>query len=393
MKGFRWLFVLLLVGGLALGSQAQSSTPGVSEDTIKLGSFIAQSGGVAFIGVPFFRGASAWYNWVNAHDGINGRQIEFIACDDGFDPAQTVACVQQLLEEDEVFAIVNPLGTAPLAAVIDTLVEQAVPVVSPGANATFLAEPFKPTVFALQPNNRDFGRFAARYPAERLGLTQIAAVYPDNAFGEETSQAFEEALAELGITPVRMIAHAPSETNFSNIVLQLQQAGAEAVALLEDSIQAAAAILTEADNLGFEAQFVGLNTITDPQLFELTTPEAAEGVVAPGFAEGRLLSDLPAVQLYTSVLQDPETGFPDEQPGGFSEIAYVGAQVVTEALAIASEGQELTRESFIAALESFNGWTNGLIPPLSYAPDNHSGITTLFVVEIENGTFVTKGVF
>jgi len=390
-KLFRLLLVVAVLG-LTLSGQAQTSVPGVSDTTIKLGSFIAQSGPVAGIGVPFFRGASAWYSWVNAHGGIGGRQIEFIACDDAFVPANTVACVTKLLQEDQVFAIVNPLGTSPLAAVIDTLVAEGIPVLSPGANATFLSEPLKPNVFALQPNNRAFGRFAALYPAKSLGMTKIAAVFSDDAFGNELKVAFTAALAEEGLEAVALIGHAPAETNFSNIVLQLQAAQPEAVALL-DTLTPAAAILVESENLGFKTQFVGLNTLTDPNLFVLAGATAPEGLVAPGFAIDPTL-DIPAAQLYRAVLNDAATGFPGEPAGGFSEIAYVGAQIVTHSLALASASAGgLTRQSFIDALNSLQEWTNGLVPSLTYTPQDHSGINQLFVIQIQNGKFVGLGAF
>ena len=392
----RWLVLVAVFAGLIAGGAGQAQqneTPGVTDDTIKLGAFIAQSGALSSIGVPFYRGAQAWYNWVNAHGGIHGRQIEFIACDDGFVPANTVACVEKLLQEDNVFAIANPLGSSPIQAVLDTLVEQGVPMVSPGANATFLSQPTKPNVFALQPTNAQFGRFAARYPVEELGMEKVAAVYVDNAFGNELRDAFESALDEMGMEPVRMIGHGADTTNFSSIVLQLQQADPDAVALLEDSIQSAASIMREAENLGFQTQFIGLNTTTDPAIFELAGESAVEGMVAPGFATFPT-SDTPGTKLYRAILNDPDTGFPDEAAGGFSEIAYVGAQLVTHGLALAIEQSgELTRQSFIDALNSVNSWSTGLTPPLSYGPDDHAGIEQLFIVKVQDGTFINAGTF
>ena len=393
IRHMRWLVLVAVFAGLIVGGAGQAQqneTPGVTEDTIKLGAFIAQSGALSSIGVPFFRGAQAWYNWVNDNGGIHGRQIEFIACDDGFVPANTVACVEELLQEDNVFAIANPLGSSPIQAVLDTLVEQGVPMVSPGANATFLSEPTKPNVFALQPTNAQFGRFAARFPVEQLGMENVAAVFVDNAFGNELLEAFEGTLDELGLDPVRTIGHGADATNFSSIVLQLQQADPDAVVMLEDSIQAAASILREAENLGFDTQFIGLNTTTDPQLFELAGESAAEGMVAPGFATFPT-SETPGTKLYKSILNQ---SFPDETPGGFSEIAFVGAQLVTHGLALAIEQSgELTRQTFIDALNSVQGWSTGLTPPLSYGPDDHAGIEQLFIVRVQDGTFVNAGTF
>lgn len=383
------LFAVALTITVAGSAQQSSSTPGVTADTIKLGAFIAQSGPVAGIGVPFMRGAEAWYSFVNAHGGINGRKIDFIVCDDGFVPANTVACVKKLLEEDKVFAIVNPLGTSPLAAVLDTLVKEGVPVVSPGANATFLSQPVKPNVFALQPSNVAFGRFTALYPVQALGAKRVAAVYSNDAFGNELKDAFVAALKEQGLEPVALIGHAPNETNFSNIVLQLQQAKPDAVALL-DLLQPSAAILKEAENLGFKTQFIGVNTVTDPRLFQLAGSSAAEGLIAPGFAADPT-SDIPGAVLYRAVLNDPNTGFPKEPAGGFSEIAMVGAQLVTQGLA--SAGKDLTRQSFIDALNQTSAWSTGLTPPFSYTPKDHSGIKSLFVIQVKGGQFISLGAF
>ncbi len=397
LRHTRWLVLAVALVGLMIGgagqAQQDNGTPGVTEDTIKLGAFIAQSGPVSSIGIPFSRGARAWYNWVNDHGGVNGRQIDFTVCDDSFVPSNTVSCVERLLQEDNVFAIANPLGTAPIQAVIDTLVEQNVPMLSPGANATFLAEPTKPNVFALQPTNARFGDFAASFPVDELGMEDVAAVFVDNAFGNELRESFTATLEEKGLEPVLMRGHSADKTDFSDIVLQLQQADPDAVALLEDSVESSAAILRDAENLGFDTQFIGLNTTTDPQIFELAGESAVEGMIAPGFAEFPT-TDLPSAQLYRAVLNDPETGFPDETPGGFSEIAYVGAQLVTHALARTLDTHdELTRQNFIDTLEGIDGWSNGLTPPISYSEDNHAGIEDLFVVQVQNGEFTNIGTF
>jgi len=91
------------------------------------------------------------------------------------------------------------------------------------------------------------------------------------------------------------------------------------------------------------------------------------------------------------VLNDPNTGFPKEPAGGFSEIAMVGAQLVTQGLATA--GKELTRQSFIAALNQTSAWSTGLTPPLSYSAQDHGGIKSLFVIQVKGGQFVSLGAF
>lgn len=378
IRSFRFALLGLFVLALAGLSIAQEETPGVTADTIKLGSFIAQSGPVAPIGIPVVHGAQTWYNFVNDQwGGIYGRKIEFIALDDGFNPANTVAVVKKLVEEEKVFAIVNPLGTITYQAVFDYLKDNGVPVVSPHGNAVFMCQPTVKTAFSIQPNNIAFGRTLAQYAVIRLGAKKIGVSYVQDAFGAELYQYVTDELNKRGVPPVATVSYPGTETSFSSYVLQLQQAGAEVVILL-GYLADAAAILREAETLGYKPKWLGTNTIT-PVLYQLAG-EAAEGLIAEGFATDPSTPYHPEAYLFTMLLN---RYFPGEVPSGYSEIAYVGAQMVTDALVQA--GPELTREKFIAALESFKDWEHGLTPPITFSAEDHCGIEALWLFELRGG--------
>lgn len=383
MKGrwLRWLLVGLFVVALGSLSIAQDEVPGVTEETIKLGSFIAQSGAVAPIGIPVVHGAEAWYNFVNDQwGGVHGRKIEFIALDDGFNPANTVAVVKKLVEEEGVFAIVNPLGTITYQAVFDYLAENGVPVVSPHGNAVFMCQPTVPTAFSIQPNNIAFGRTLAQYAVLTLGAEKIGIAYIEDAFGTELNQYVTEELQKQGVEPVAVVSYPGTETSFSSYALQLRQAEADTVILL-GYLADGAAIMREAATLGYEPQWLGTNTLTDLSLFELA-PEAAEGMIATGFATDPATPYHPEAYLFTMLLERYFTG---ETPSGYSEIAYVGAQMVTDALDLA--GPELTREKFIQALETFTEWEHGLTPNITFSEDDHCGIENLWLIRAHEGAF------
>ncbi len=381
----RWIIAALAIVGVAgLLSVAQdSAVPGVSDTEIKIGGFIAQSGPVAGIGIPVAHGAEAWYNWVNdVFGGVHGRKIKFIVCDDGFDPARAVACYKRLVEEEQVFAIVHPLGTITIAAVFQDMIASGIPVVSPHANATFLSIPTQPNIFAIQPNNVTFATVLARYAIQDLQAQKIAVVYSDDAFGAELKDAFIAELANNGLEPVTTLAHATAETDFSSLVLRLRQADPEVVALLT-YLQPTAAIIRAAADIGLRPRWMATNTATDPALFQLVgDPALVDGLIAPGFAVDPSIDTLATVE-FRHVLSQY---FPDEVPGGFSLIAYVGAKLVTEGLIRA--GQDLTRQKFIDALNTITDWSTNLTPPITYTPDDHRGIKSLWIIEAQNGTFV-----
>ena len=93
-------------------SGASNTDPGITSSSIKIGGTFPLTGAAsAYKTIP--SAESAYYAYVNAHGGVNGRKIDFSVLDDGYNPAQTVPLVQQLVEQDKVFAIVGSLGTAP----------------------------------------------------------------------------------------------------------------------------------------------------------------------------------------------------------------------------------------------------------------------------------------
>ena len=84
--------------------------PGVSDKEIKLGHTNPYSGPLSAYGV-IGKGITGYWNMVNDQGGINGRKINFITYDDGFVPSKTVEMVRKLVEDDQVFAIYQLLGT------------------------------------------------------------------------------------------------------------------------------------------------------------------------------------------------------------------------------------------------------------------------------------------
>lgn len=383
-RAIRWLLALLLVAGLGGSTvvigQTGGDRTGVTDTEIKIGGFIAQSGPVASIGIPVAHGATAYYNTINDLGGINGRKIKFIACDDAFNPAQTQACVKKLIEQDQVFAIVHPLGTVPLFTVFDQLSKSNIPVVSPHANAAFLSKPTTQNIFALQPTNAAFAVALVNHAVNKLKKTRIAILYQNDVFGNELRTAALARMKELGIEPVADIPHAPTDTNFNPFVVKLQAAKPEVV-MMFTLLVASASILKEAETVGFKPQWMATNVQTDLTLFRLAGLTAVEGLIATGFAVDPCIRDNVAAANFRARLAKY---FPGEIPSGFSEIAYIGAQLFSEAALLA--GKDLTREGFIAAMDRIKGFSaDGLVPPVTYTPTDHRGIKDIFLIQAVRG--------
>src|SRR3954454_23277101 len=93
------------------GGGGSSSAPGVTKTSITLGSTQPLTG-IAAPGYSEIAPASnAYFKFINANGGINGRQIVYKYVDDGYDPSKTVTQTKKLILTDKVFGIFNALGT------------------------------------------------------------------------------------------------------------------------------------------------------------------------------------------------------------------------------------------------------------------------------------------
>jgi branched-chain amino acid transport system substrate-binding protein len=78
------------IAALALVSGAAGATradPGVSSTQILLGGTAAISGPEGAYYAPVAAGASAYFDYVNAHGGVFGRKISYKVIDDAYDPS------------------------------------------------------------------------------------------------------------------------------------------------------------------------------------------------------------------------------------------------------------------------------------------------------------------
>src|SRR5436305_463740 len=161
----RWMIVaavMLLVlssGWLPQPTQARSvATPGrkpllppsagVTKSAILIGTSLPESGPAASYGV-IAGGAKAYFAYINAHGGINGRKLTLIALDDGYNPARTLANIKRLVLLNHVFALLDVVGTANNLTVLPFLTQQGVPNVAALSGSSLLRQPFHKYLFPL----------------------------------------------------------------------------------------------------------------------------------------------------------------------------------------------------------------------------------------------------
>jgi signal transduction histidine kinase/ABC-type branched-subunit amino acid transport system substrate-binding protein len=359
------------------------SDPSLTLPPIRVGTFLPLTGPLAPRGQPVVAGLRAYIQRTNAEGGIHGRQIKLIALDDEFDPSRTIAVAGRLVEEEDVFCLVAPLGTPTNKAVLHYLAASGVPVVAPLSGSSLLTTPPKRNYFALQVNYVVEGTLLARYAVETLGARRIAVFHNNDDFGQEGARAFLAELAGHGIQPLRVELGWHEGLAAGVIVERLRAAEPEAV-LLYTYLYQAAALLREAARQEFRPQWLGSYVLWDPVLFELAGPDAAEGLTV-GQPYLDPLGPEPPAAAYRADLAQYAPGTP---PGGYSASGYTAAALLVAGLRRA--GPELTRNAFITALENLSNWSGGLVTGISYTPYDRRGAKRLALARATRNEWVTE---
>ncbi|QBS42389.1 ABC transporter substrate-binding protein [Nocardia sp. CS682] len=187
-------------GTVGQGDCKGQQTTGITETSIKLGGVYPLSGPASAYGeLP--KGVRAYFDYVNAEQGgVDGRKVEFLIRDDGYQPPKTVEETRRLVEQDQVFAVFSTLGTATSAAVWDYLNQRKVPQAFIAGGATkWGSDTEHPWTIGWQPSYRAEGQAFARYVREQRPNATVAVLYQNDDFGKDLLTSFTEAVAGSGI--------------------------------------------------------------------------------------------------------------------------------------------------------------------------------------------------
>jgi ABC-type branched-subunit amino acid transport system substrate-binding protein len=359
-----------------------SPGPGVNGTTIRLGTLTDLSGPQASIGLAALRGISAYYQHVNHWGGIHGRKVELIVEDHAFDPGRASRSVDKLLAGESVFAIVSPLGTAPNLAVMDQLLEENIPVISPHSGISLWGNPLKPNYFALQPSYDIEGAIMAQYVLESQPETKIGLLAAEDQYGQEVSAAFVQEMKNQGEKPALILTHATGESDPAAWVEAFTRAGVDLV-VIHSYVKPAADLLRAAQAADYYPSWLGSYVISGADLLELAGSKAVQGLrttcypVGPRAHRGERL-----------FLKQMRRLYPGDSVSSHSRIGYAASQLVTEGLK--RTGPDLTRDGFISALEGIQDWCGGLLPPISYSPQDHRGLTGLALQRAIGGRWILE---
>jgi branched-chain amino acid transport system substrate-binding protein len=217
--------VLALASGLTLA--AGDETPGVTKTSIKIGQTMPYSGPASAYGA-IGKADVAYFAMINEQGGINGRKVELISRDDGYNPAKTVEQIRKLVEDDQVAFIFNSLGTPSNTAIQGYLTDNKIPQLFVATGASKWNDPAEhPWTMGWQPNYRVEARIYAKYILENMPTAKIAILYQNDDFGKDYIIGLREGLgAKADAMIVAVKSYETTDPTVDSQVAALKESGA-----------------------------------------------------------------------------------------------------------------------------------------------------------------------
>lgn len=212
------LAALTLWGGFANPATAQPGTPGVSDTKVLVGQSTDLSGPLVDLAAELVKGASAYFDQLNASGGVHGRRIEVIRRDDGYRADRAAANANEFV--DSVFCVFNSFGTPPNDAIIPIAERAGMPVFAPYTGALSVRDASLRSTYNIRISYSEEAERLVRH-LYTVGIRRIAVIYQNNSFGKEVLAGLQKAM-EARKAEAAWVGSV--EVDASNAVAQAQKA-------------------------------------------------------------------------------------------------------------------------------------------------------------------------
>jgi branched-chain amino acid transport system substrate-binding protein len=362
----------LVAGGAALAMgpgllRSARAENGVTDSLIRIGQSAVFSGPAKDFGVDYRAGIKLYFDRVNKSGGVNGRKIELVSYDDAYDPAKTAVNTAKLIDEDKVFALAGFVATGNLVAAMPLAEKAGVPMFAPLVGTSS----FRAKV------NRLLFHVRAGYDVElrkiishlsTISLSSIAVVYQDSAFGKSNLATCEQLAADYKVQVVKTLPLAITAEDAKQVVASLAEAKPGAVVMIMAGRMVEVFIRDYRANGGAAPLYTLSVGITDAPGSAKRLDGKLAGLVTASIVPPPEALRVPIVADY----QRDRAEFGEKIDGYTTLEGYIASRVMVEGLR--RGGKTLTRDSFIAGLESIGNTRFGDFP-VEYSAKNHNGST------------------
>jgi branched-chain amino acid transport system substrate-binding protein len=371
----------------------ETADPGVSSTSVLLGGTVPITGEAAAFGAVG-PGAKAYFDYVNAKGGVNGRKIRYVYYDDAYDPAQTVQLTRKLVEQDKVFAIFGSVGTANNLAVRDYLNAQKVPqlFVADGSQQIGRSSARYPWTMGFLMSYRGEGEVYGQNLVKTRPHAKVAVLYENTDLGRDMLTGLTRAIAGKGPKVVARQSYEFTGGDVSSQIAQLKASGADTLMLFATPkffLQAVVAVR----KLGWKPQLYIASVSIEPGIMAIArfnAPALTRGALSIAFVKNPndpIWAKDKAVALYRTIMRryDP-SGKPTDVYNWYGmTVAWTMVETLRRA------GRSVTRASLLRAAQHLDLPGNPFLLPgirLQTSPKDYRPLEQVYLYRYDNKQWV-----
>ena len=376
MKRLSIVSAVVAAGAMVLSTlPAQAADPGVTATEIKLGVSTPLSGsaGLAYGKVP---GAmKAYFDYINANGGVNGRKIKLVVRDDKYLPTLAATQTTNLVLKDKVFALVGALGTAThsKAYTAASLASKNVPDLFVNTGFSGFGNIAKyPTTFTVLPSYAMEAKIMSKFITENFPKQAVALIAQDDEFGVDGINGF--AAGKLTLTNKTLYPQSSlTEARAKALLTGLSAIPGKPVLVLFGTTDVTAVILNAAKSLDLVSKFTWIAGSVGGDANTLLAlgvkPETITGVLAASFFPDAKDSSDEYVSQFMKINEKYNKGV------SFDNTVLQGMNsAMLTVQALRATGKNLTRAGLIKAVQNKGAkFASAGLVPLNYSATSHIG--------------------
>ena len=367
-------------------SSPETAVQGVSDKEIMFGMAAPFSGASRELGRQMKIGVDTAFDQINAAGGVNGRQLQLVAVDDGYEPERTADAMRVLYDKDRVFGFIGNVGTPTAAVALPFALDH---------QALFFGAFTGAGLLRRDPPDRYVFNYRASYAEEtnavvnylvkvrRIQPKEIVVFAQQDSYGDSGYAGVQKAVRSLpGDNPdiVRL--------NYKRNTVDVQDAvnalrtfrGQIKAVVMVASYRAAAKFIEKTRDLYpsmiyTNVSFVGSTALADELM-----------LLGPRYAAGAIVTQVvPAINSYATIVLKYKEAlakyFPGKSPDYVSFEGYIDGNILAEA--VKRVGRELNTEKLVAELENIRAFDLGLGAPVTFSANEHQGSHNVWGTQLD----------
>lgn len=367
-------------GGAATGGVLGPSDVGVTASAIKVGHIGIYSGPVGSFGDDLSQACRAGLQAINDSGGINGRKLDVIVRDDGWDATKGSNAVRDLVEREKVYALGCSMSVPTNDAITPYLDQQKVPNI--GSDGWGEAQYAGAWSFPVGASGVNQAENLAEYQYKVQGVRTVGILRWNNTTGEAYEQAYKNVFESLGGKVLVTQAANFDDPGTTTFIAQCRTKNVDAITTQIDP-GIFARMVREAAAQAYKPKFgySGSAALYFQATPGLTGPTAEGTIATIDWVPDDPTGPAKTAVGYRAYKETVEKYYPKIDHSNWTKTGYVGSKLLQAV--VKKLGVNVTRLGVKDELDKVTNFDTGIGPKLTFRPGQHRAHKTTYLVQLQ----------